>query len=107
MSDQQSEQNGRQYARMLAAIPETWNLESLGSTIAALDALVELIEGADAVWKSAFRRQWGIMEEVNAFVLDEGRTTLTFEEEQIVDKAAEELRSMIRSIVGHQVTEAD
>lgn len=106
MSDQ-SEQNERHYARMLRAIPEEWSLESLGSAIAALDGLVEAVDAPDPAWKNSFRRQWGVMEEVNAFVLDEGRTALTFEEQQVVDKAAGELRAMICSMRGNQEAETD
>jgi len=95
MTNQSSERDQRHYKRMLEAIPRSWDMASLASLIATLDFLLESVEACDSDWKNRFRKQWGVLEEVNALVLDEGRTTFTVDEQQLLNHAVKELKALI------------
>ena len=57
----------RQFASMAEHLRRYEHGEAdLGSLIAGLEALLLCLEGADENWKAAFRREWGILEEVYA-----------------------------------------
>ena len=61
----------RQFASMAEHLRRYEHGEAdLGSLIAGLEALLLCLEGADENWKAAFRREWGILEEVYAVALD-------------------------------------
>lgn len=95
MKREKTEKNLRQYERMRAVFPDSWNRTSLGATISTLEFLLEAIEECDQDWKCRFQKQWGILEEVNAFVLDEGRPDFSNGEQTLIERAAESLKALI------------
>jgi hypothetical protein len=67
----------------------------LRTLIADLDFLIEAFEGADAAWREALRKEWAILEEVNAVALDRGVTELDPESERLVDRAVHGLFELV------------
>jgi hypothetical protein len=109
MNEHIAEQDQRHYQRMheaLAGIPIEQDTRSTGSLVASLDFLFQAIEGADADWKERFRKQWGILEEVNAFALDEGRSSFSDDEQKLLNRAANDLRSLIEEVAPHSTRHA-
>ncbi len=102
MNNSPSTQNQRHYERMretLATIQSDKDMGSLGSLIATLDFLFESLEGVNADWKDKFRKHWGILEEVNAFVLDEGRTGFSDDERKLLNHAVEDLKFLVKEAI--------
>ena len=101
MNDHITAQNQRHYQRMLEALarmPSEQNTRSIGSLIATLDFLLEALEGGDANWKERFRKSWGILEEVTAFALDAGRSSFSDEEQKLLNRAVQDLKSLIEEV---------
>lgn len=102
MNEHIAEQNQRHYQRMretLAVTPSAQDTHSVGSLIASLDFLLQALEGADASWKQRFRKQWGILEEVNAFALDAGRSSFSDEEQRLLNRALQDLKLLIEEVI--------
>lgn len=102
MNEHIAEQNQRHHQRMyeaLASIPSEQDTRSIGFLIASLDFLLQALEGADANWKERFRKQWGILEEVNAFALDAGRSSFSDEEQRLLNRALQDLKLLIEEVI--------
>lgn len=71
-----SDKNQRQLRRMREALHsidmETLSVGNLASLIQTLDFLVDSLDGADKDWIDAFRRKWGVLEDIYAVALDTG-----------------------------------
>jgi hypothetical protein len=63
--------------------------------VATLEFVPEALAECDANWSARFRREWAALEEVNAVVVDEGRTTFTKDEQQLLNQTAGELKALI------------
>jgi hypothetical protein len=61
----------------------------LRTLIADLDFLIEAFESVDQAWRESLRKEWSILEEVNAIALDRGVTDLDLESERLVDRAVQ------------------
>jgi hypothetical protein len=106
MNDDKKERNQRHYQRMreaLATDQSHHDTDSLGSLIATLDGLFQALEGVDTNWGDRFRRHWGILEEVNAFALDSGRTGFSEEEQYLLNRAVQDIKSLTDE-VPHRTT---
>jgi len=101
MNDHIAAQNQRHYQRMreaLASIPDEQDTRSIGSLLATLDFVLEALESADAKWKERFRKYWGILEEVNAYALDAGRSSFSEEEQKLLNRGVADLRLLIEEV---------
>jgi len=67
----------------------------LRTLIADLDFLIEAFEGADAAWRESLRKEWSVLEEVNAVALDRGFAELDPESERLVDRAVHGLFELV------------
>lgn len=104
MNEHIGEQNQRHYQRMqqaLASLPSEQNIRSIGALIVSIDCLLQALERPDANWKDRARKQWGILEEVNAFALDSGRSSFSNEEQMLLNRAIQNLRSLIEEVHPH------
>lgn len=67
----------------------------LRTLIADLDFLIEAFESVDPAWRESLRKEWSILEEVNAVALDRGVTELDLESERLVDGAVHGLFELV------------
>ena len=67
----------------------------LDHLISSLDALLEVLEGTDQVWRDAFRYEWGTLEMVYAIALDRGVTQLSPENQTLINEAIKNMRRLL------------
>jgi hypothetical protein len=92
-----SDYNNRQYHLMLNQLK---NFQAkhidLKHLINGLESLLGCLEDPAADWKSAFQRQWGILEDVYADAVDKKCLDLPDAHRKLVTVAASNLESMVR-----------
>ncbi|OAF07471.1 hypothetical protein [Bradyrhizobium neotropicale] len=67
----------------------------LSHLVSDLDGLQSAMESADAQWKSAFLEHSGVLEDVNADILDENLTEFPNEHARLLTSAIQEMRKLI------------
>ncbi|HBE32357.1 MAG TPA: hypothetical protein DD990_13765 [Cyanobacteria bacterium UBA11368] len=89
--------NQRQYQRIIEAI-EAYEHKRirLAQLISDLEALVESLENISYEWRSLLLSQWGMLEDVYAYTLDEGRTDLEEEDISLISQALAELKELVK-----------
>jgi hypothetical protein len=98
MSDYVKERNQRQFQlmrRILSRISPEMSTSSLNNSIDDLDALLQALESFDVNWIDRFQKQWGILEDVNAFALDKVQTTFSDEDRKLLESALAALRLLV------------
>jgi len=101
MTNYRSEKNQRQYRQMLAGLAgDAYDrgTASLGQLISTLEFLLAAVEEVDLEWRSRFQKHWGVLDEVNAYVLDCGRKDFSDEEKLILKREVENLRRTIEEV---------
>jgi hypothetical protein len=90
------EHDQRQFEQMITQIARYEDgATNLASLIAALDALLEALEGVEDEWKSAFRAEWWTLEQVYAVALDQGQMDLPLESRRFVSEAIENMKHLL------------
>jgi len=67
----------------------------LRTLIADIDFLIEAFEGVDTAWRELLRKEWSILEEVNAVALDRGIKEFDQESKLLVDRAVQSLFELV------------
>jgi hypothetical protein len=65
--------------------------------ISSLEALFNALDEASSSWRAAFRKHWGVLEEVYAVAVDEGRSPTTSPERHLITQATQDLKRLIRT----------
>ncbi|WP_145927357.1 hypothetical protein [Bradyrhizobium neotropicale] len=68
---------------------------NLPHLVSSLDGLQSALEDVDASWKIAFLKQWGVLEDVNADILDRNLTEFPKEHARLLTSAIQEIRKLI------------
>ena len=68
---------------------------SLANLIAGLEGLFNTLGDADDQWKKAFLKQWGVLEDVQAYALYKTFPTIPQEHMKFVEASITELRALI------------
>jgi hypothetical protein len=61
-----------------------------------LEALGEILEERDEVWKKEYYNAWGILEEVYAVALNNGQSSFLGLEEKYIEEGIEQLRKLVK-----------
>ena len=70
----------------------------LGRMVDDLDALLCALDSPDANWKAAFRKNWGVLEEVRAVALDNDLKRIPPDYQTLIDNAINEMKQLLRGI---------
>lgn len=70
-------------------------LTTLGDLIASLNGLLNAVTDIDQGWKTAFQKQWAMLEEVYADALDKDLREISAENLGLVNRAIEEIRRLV------------
>lgn len=79
---------------------------SLAKLIDDLDAIVRCLNEPDPAWKDLFRNEWLALEEVYSVALDGGKSSLSAQDENIVNRAVNELMELVRQKVPQDTGES-
>lgn len=71
----------------------------LTGLISSLEALLNAMEDVPQAWRSEFRRQWGVLEQVYAVAADEGRFPTAAAEETVIAEAVGRLRELVQVLL--------
>jgi hypothetical protein len=77
---------------------------SLGTLIARLEGLVDVLEEPDPNWRRAFLRKMGVLEDVYAAMLDRQAEQLDVEGERLVAEATRALSELIQPMLEHHIS---
>jgi|SRR5581483_1222555 hypothetical protein len=77
---------------------------SLGTLIARLEGLVDVLEEPDPNWRRAFLRKMGVLEDVYAAMLDRQAEQLDVEGERLVAEATTALSELIQPMLEHHIS---
>ncbi|MEK9282548.1 hypothetical protein MTR72_23420 [Bradyrhizobium sp. ISRA442] len=91
-----AEYNARQLSRMIEKLDAfDKGAIDLPHLVSSLDGLQSALEGVDAQWKNAFLKQWGVLEDVNADILDRNLTEIPKEHARLLTSTVREIRKLI------------
>jgi hypothetical protein len=95
-----SEYDQRQYRLMKQCIEgfENGNL-NLRVLINSLRSLLDVLQEARQEWKTSFRSEWWILEEVYAVASDRGQTHLDQEGQNLVYEAIDKMKQLLKSVI--------
>jgi len=79
---------------------------SFHDLVSSISFLISVLESDDTVFIEALRSQWGVLEEVRAVAMDEGRKELDELDEKLVRDAVGELRRLTEGIASDKDREA-
>lgn len=63
--------------------------------VSTLDGLLSALEDVDTHWKNFVLKQWGVLEDVNADILDKSLTEIPNQHLSLIANAIQEIRSLI------------
>jgi len=88
--------NARQYNLMLQTLDafESKSIE-LGSLVSTLDGLQNALEEVDSSWRSAFLKQWGVLEDVYADLLYRDLKEIPDQHMLLLNKAIREIKRLV------------
>lgn len=94
-----SEHDRRQYRLMLERLA-LYKDDKIGvqTLITDLESLVTSLDDISPNWKDKFYEWWGILEEVYAVALDEGRVPSSREDLDLIDQAVDDIERLIQSV---------
>lgn len=78
------------------------NEVSLSSLINNLEALLDLLNFEDVIWKEAFIDNWENLEIIYASVLDENKALLDKEDEEIINDSVTNIKKLINKKIKNQ-----
>jgi len=95
-----SDYDNRQYRLMVERIDQ-FEKKSIGlrHLITDLEALLCVLQEADQNWKSAFHKQWAVIEEVYAVVLDRKLKEVPQEYWKLIDDAVSTMKQLLTEVV--------
>ena len=94
-----TEHNERQYRKMLEVLQRYEAGEGgLHRTIADLEALLLSLETPEETWKKSFYREWAVLEDLHASLLDEGLEKLPPDLNATVEQAVVAMRGLIARV---------
>lgn len=73
------------------------SIDALCRLISTLDFLIEALQDRETATLGHLRHSWGILEEVYAVALDEGRKALSANDGNLIQKALSELENELES----------
>jgi hypothetical protein len=68
---------------------------NLGHLVSSLDGLQNALEGVNSQWKNAFLKQWGVLEDVYAAILDKNLKEPPDEYKHLIEEAIQKIRRLI------------
>jgi hypothetical protein len=71
------------------------DLIGLGSLVRKLDGLINALEMPTSSWKTSILKEWGILEDVYADLLDRGEKTISGAHAEIVSESIQRIRNLI------------
>lgn len=97
-SESDREHDLRQYERMLKAL-QHYRAGSLDlpRLISNLEALRDSLQSASQPWLDQFDSAWGVLEDVHAVMLDEGRPDFEDVDRTLVTEATARLEALVQS----------
>jgi CRISPR/Cas system CSM-associated protein Csm2 small subunit len=72
--------------------------------INGLDALLCALEEADAVWKSEFQRNWGVLEDIYAVALDR-KKQLGAEDWKLIEATVQRMKHLLAQVYTEEAGE--
>lgn len=91
-----AEYNQRQYQRIIELIHAYEHKQiSLGQLIRKLEELFESLENIPLECRQLLLSKWGVLEDVYAYALDEGRTYLEDEDIRLISNALTKIKDLV------------